>query len=73
MILTDRAIQMFAKDLQIEPNDLRNQMENLDEQFRQSFARNDWMGCLAAIKKQNRLLGLCPIETESDEDDGVWL
>lgn len=62
---------MLAEQLQMKPNELRSLIENLDEQFRQSFARNDWMGCLAAIKKQNRLLGLCPIKSESDEDD--WL
>ena len=54
-----------------EKTTLRKQLAELDEQFRQFARRNDWIGCLNAIKKQNRLLGLCPIESESDIDE--WL
>jgi len=55
-----------------EKTTLRKQLAELDEQFRQFARRNDWMGCLNAIKKQNRLLGLCPIEND-DSDDDDWL
>jgi hypothetical protein len=71
MRLTDRAIQVFAEDLGMVPSDLRNQLDNLDEQFRQSYGQNDWMGCLDVVKRQNRLLKLCPNEPESDQSD--WL
>jgi hypothetical protein len=54
-----------------EKTTLRKQLAELDHQFRECVKRDDWMGCLNAIKKQNRLLGLCPIESESDIDE--WL
>jgi hypothetical protein len=50
---------------------LRKQLAELDQQFRECALESDWMCCLNAIKKQNRLLGLCLIENESDIDD--WL
>lgn len=71
MRLIDRAIRMFAEDLGMQPDDLRSQLDNLDEQFRQSYSQSDWMGCLDAVKKQNRLLRLCPNEPECEQDD--WL
>jgi hypothetical protein len=51
--------------------ELKKQLAELDQQFRECALRCDWLGCLSAIKKQNRLLGLCPIESELDDDD--WL
>lgn len=50
--------------------ELKKQLAQLDEEFRKCALKSDWMGCLSAIKKQNRLLGLCPIESQSDDD---WL
>jgi hypothetical protein len=56
---------------QSEQTELNKQLAELDQQFRECALKSDWMGCLSAIKKQNRLLGLCPIESESDADDSV--
>jgi hypothetical protein len=73
MVLTDSRIKFFAEQVGLGASELKNKLQELDRQFQECSLQRDWMGCLAAIKKQNRLLGLCPIETDSDEDDGIAL
>jgi hypothetical protein len=78
MLLTDTQIEFFAEETGIPASQLKTKLAELDKQFKECALQRDWMGCLTSIRKQNRLLGLCPIENESDENkedchDGVVL
>jgi hypothetical protein len=66
MILTDGQLDFFAQEIGMEASELKRRLQQLDRQFRACALRRDWMGCLAAIKAQNRLLLLCPIESEEE-------